>query len=264
MSRSPLNRKPARVVDLTQHGRPNEVAASTGPVSVEGVSDRPAPLRLTNPVAHLPAPRTAGQAAKTHTPFVDRLVSHMAEVPGRGHDKSPDRLQARHEPPVLPAPQRPADLPGDADAERPCTLLLTADFQIRPPQVPVAERPFGPPAPRDYAEDSDLDQAMADGLQALSEAEMSEVLRTALGKTLEVQEPRGSLATEAEPTTPYRPETDNITEKERLRSLVREIIREEVEGMLGAQLARRVRVLVRTEMARKLEENASGESGLLR
>lgn len=234
MSRTPLKTTPTDVLDTIR----DIVDADT-----RGMNTRPAPLALTEPIQRPEDGPDAAQAAGEN-PFVDRIVTHLAAP---GAPSAPLNRSADLAPAV-------SETPDQADEDpQPCTLLLTPDFQVSPPDLAYLPHPVDPLAQKDYAEDSDLDRIPATEALSAPAPEMSEALRAAVSKTM-----RAALSeTDAEETHSDRfVDDEGYIDAEALKRLVRGIVQEELRGDLGAQISRRIRVLVRAEIKRTLQVNA--------
>ncbi|ABV93834.1 hypothetica protein [Dinoroseobacter shibae DFL 12 = DSM 16493] len=237
MPRAPLKPMPADVLDTIRQ------LAEPKPASNP---DHPPPLTLTEPIAPPPQTRAAPRPAPRETPFVDRIVTHLARP-----EDAPSGPLSR--PPDLVAQQGTDDTrseDGEDDA-RPCTLLLTPEFQIRPPEPWRLPLRVDPLAGEDYAEDSDLDRFPAhDAVSALPE--MSEALRAAVGKTMRAALAEAGISAEAQ-ALDHLVDAEGRIDTGALRQLVRDIVRQELRAEIDALVARRLQSLVRTEITRSLD-----------
>lgn len=234
MSRTPLKTTPTDVLDTIR----DIVDADS-----RGVDTRPAPLALTEPI-HPPEDGLGAAPSAGETPIVDRIVTRL-DAPGG--PSAPLSRQADLAPADTGTPDR------DDEDPQPCTLLLTPDFQVSPPELSYLPHPVDPLAQEDYAEDSDLDRIPASEALSTPAPEMSEALRAAVSKTM-----RAALSeADTEETQSDRfVDDEGYIDAEALKRLVRGIVQEELRGDLGAQISRRIRVLVRAEIKRTLQINA--------
>jgi len=127
-----------------------------------------------------------------------------------------------------------------------CKLLLTEDFRVRGPEVEVVSHPVAPASRLGYTEDSDFPEEEAElSLESVVREAVSESVRDALqGHSLDDEDEEGGFLDESE---------DAFIDAETLRTLVVNIVHEELRGALGEQISARVRKLVRQEINRALQ-----------
>ncbi|MEM1079659.1 MAG: hypothetical protein AAGI09_14145 [Pseudomonadota bacterium] len=173
--------------------------------------------------------------------FADRMTSLA--------DRLAPPVRPELEPETAPEPEPVAEV-----EERPCTLLLTQEFRVRPPAPTPAE-------PEAYAEDSDhiggaIQTGVIPDLTTVLREAVSETVRESVREALRSERPMGSaVPASVEVDAPVVDEDGYIT-ADAVRRLVSGILHEELRGALGDEISRRVRKLVRAEVHRLLQTEA--------
>ncbi|WP_424974295.1 hypothetical protein [Dinoroseobacter sp. S124A] len=198
----------------------------------------------------LPDPDFAnGNFADRMTSLTDRLAPTQAPEPAPVTEPAP-----------VEAPMAAPEQPSPVAEPRPCTLLLTQEFRVRPATAPGLPPRTAPktPAPEAYLEDSDhlggaVQSAMIPDLTSVLREAVSETVRESVREALRAE---GPLTPRAAPPEAPVVDADGYITADAVRRLVSGILHEELSGALGDEITRRVRKLVRSEVHRILQTDA--------
>lgn len=219
------------------------------PKLVLTAADRVPPARpVPDPQPEAPVAAAAEDALEARIAELEALLG-MPQGPFEADEGDPfDTPPAlRHPAAPDPAPSRP----------RPPVLELVASTAPQAPEAPAAAPLVLTPA---ADEPPDSDPAAAQPAAVDTEAAAAEPAAIPEPLTDSAAEPAGPAADRdadrweaAEPGAYFAPAPDDdVIDEETLRDIVRDILREELQGPLGERITRNLRKLVRAEIARAM------------